>query len=255
MAQIAAIYRYPVKGLTPEPLTSVKLAAGTTLPADRRYAIENGPSGFDPAAPAHFPKIRFLMLMKNERLAKLTTTYDDATETLTISEGGREVARGDLRTADGRAAIERFFSNYCADELRGPPKILQAHGHSFTDFPQKAVSVINLASVAALETAIGAPVDPLRFRANIYVNDWPAWREFEWLDQVLAIGPNVRARVIKRIVRCAATNVDPTAGVRDLSIPETLMRVYGHQDCGIYLDIIAGGMISAGDHVDLMRTG
>jgi hypothetical protein len=255
MAQIAAIYRYPVKGLTPEPLTSVKLAAGSTLPADRRYAIENGPSGFDPGAPAHFPKIRFLMLMKNERLARLTTTYDDATETLTVSEGGREVTRGDLRTSDGRAAIERFFSDYCADELRGPPKILHAQDHSFTDFPQKAVSLINLASVAALETAIGAPVDPLRFRANIYVNDWPAWREFEWLDQVVAIGPDVRARVIKRIVRCAATNVDPATGMRDLSIPETLMRAYGHQDCGIYLDIIAGGMISAGDHVDLAPAG
>ena len=137
MAQIAAIYRYPVKGLTPEPLTSVKLAAGSTLPADRRYAIENGPSGFDPAAPAHFPKIRFLMLMKNERLARLTTTYDDATETLTVSEGGREVARGDLRTADGRAAIEQFFAAYCADELRGPPKILQAPDHSFSDVSAK----------------------------------------------------------------------------------------------------------------------
>ena len=72
-----------------------------------------------------------------------------------------------------------------------------------------------------------------------------------WLDQDMAIGPDVRAKVIKRIVRCAATNVDPATGVRDLSIPETLMRAYGHQDCGIYLDIIAGGMISAGDHVDL----
>jgi uncharacterized protein YcbX len=47
MARIAAIYRYPVKGLTPEPLPSVTLTAGGTLPADRRYAIENGPSGFE----------------------------------------------------------------------------------------------------------------------------------------------------------------------------------------------------------------
>ena len=49
-AQIASLYRYPVKGLSPEPLASVALETGQTLPADRRYAIENGPSGFDPAA-------------------------------------------------------------------------------------------------------------------------------------------------------------------------------------------------------------
>jgi len=41
-------------GLTPEPLQRVASEAGQTLPADRRYAIENGPSGFDPAAPVCF---------------------------------------------------------------------------------------------------------------------------------------------------------------------------------------------------------
>ena len=51
-AQIQGIYRYPVKGLSPEPLARLRLATGQTLPADRAYAIENGPSGFDPSAPA-----------------------------------------------------------------------------------------------------------------------------------------------------------------------------------------------------------
>ncbi len=47
-AEITGLYRYPIKGLTPEPLSRVPLRVGQTLPADRRYAIENGPSGFDP---------------------------------------------------------------------------------------------------------------------------------------------------------------------------------------------------------------
>jgi len=78
-AQIASLYRYPVKGLSPEPLPSVALGVGQTLPADRRYAIENGPSGFDQAAPAWLPKSQFLMLMRNERLAGLQTHFEDAT--------------------------------------------------------------------------------------------------------------------------------------------------------------------------------
>ncbi|HVG51589.1 MAG TPA: MOSC N-terminal beta barrel domain-containing protein [Xanthobacteraceae bacterium] len=250
MGKIAALYRYPVKGLTPEPLETATLSPGQTVPADRRYAIENGPTGFDPAAPKYFPKARFLMLMKNERLARLRSKYDDAHETLTISEGGREVARGDLRTAEGRAAIETFFTTYCADELRGPPRILNGRGHSFSDVAAKVVSIINLASVAELENAVGAPVDPLRFRANIYVKDWPAWREFDLVGQEIAIGPNVRGRVKKRIVRCAATNVDPATGIRDLQIPQTLHRTYGHDDCGIYAEIITGGTITPGQFID-----
>ena len=248
-ATIQAIYRYPVKGLSPERLASVDLAAGQTLPADRRYAIENGPTGFDAAAPAYFPKIRFLMLMKNERLARLRTHYDDATHVLTIRVDGREAARGDLATPEGRRAIEAFFAQYCADELRGPPQVLSGGGHSFSDVAKKVVSIINLASVQAVEEAAGAPVNPLRFRANLYVAGWPAWREFDLVGQEIAIGPSARLKIIKRIVRCAATNVDPDTGKRDLSIPQTIQRAFGHDDCGVYGEVIAAGRIADGDSV------
>src|SRR5438105_13226074 len=120
-ARIHSIYRYPVKGLSPGPLTRTPLTVGMTLPADRLYAIENGASGFDPAGPAYLPKQRFLMLMKNERLARLRSRYDDASRALTIASEGQEAARGDLGTPEGRAVIEDFFADYCAHELRGPP--------------------------------------------------------------------------------------------------------------------------------------
>ena len=74
-ARIAGIYRYPVKGLTPEQLSRAELKAGQTLLADRRYAIENGPSGFDPAEPKWLPKPHFLMLMRDEWLAGLRTQF------------------------------------------------------------------------------------------------------------------------------------------------------------------------------------
>ena len=248
-ARIDSIYRYPLKGLSPERLESSVLSIGQTIPADRIYAIENGPCGFDPAAPAYFPKQRFLMLMRNERLARLDTRIDETSHILSIRSDGREVARGDLRTEAGRTAIESFFASFCADELRGPPKILYAAGHSFSDVAKKVVSVINLASVAAVETAIGAPVDPLRFRANLYVTGWPAWHEFELLDRVVAVGHGVELKIVKRIVRCAATNVEPRSGIRDLAIPETLLRTFGHSDCGVYGEVIAAGTVSVGDAI------
>jgi len=247
-AQIAGLYRYPVKGLSPEPMPQVALTPGQTVPSDRRYAIENGPSGFDPADPKYLPKSYFLMLMRNERLAGLQTHFDESTAILTIRENGNVAACGDLETAAGCAAIEAFFAANYARELEGPPKLLAGRGHSFSDVPRKVVSIINLASVAAIEDLVGQPVHPLRFRANLYVRGWPAWHEFALLDQTLAIG-DVRLRVVKRIVRCAATNVDPDTAVRDLNIPHTLMRRFGHADCGVYAEVIAGGSIAAGDDV------
>ncbi len=246
VATIRAIYRYPVKGLSPEPLPRTELATGQTVPFDRMYAIENGPSGFDPADPSYLPKQRFLMLMRNARLAELRTAFDNESHLLTIRAENREAARGNLRTPEGRAAIERFFEEHCADELRGPPKLLHAADHSFSDVAKKVVSIINLASVADLENATGAPVHPLRFRGNLHVEGWPAWYEFDLLNSEIAIG-SARLKVVKRIVRCAATEVDPDTGIRDLEIPRTLMKTYGHADCGIYAEVIEPGDIAVGD--------
>jgi uncharacterized protein YcbX len=250
-ARIHAIHRYPVKGLTPEPLTRTELAPGRTVPFDRMYAIENGPSGFDPAEPRYFPKIRFLMLMRNARLAELRTSFDEASHVLTVRNEARESARGDLRTPEGRAAIEQFFAEFCADELLGPPKVLHSEGHSFSDVAKKVVSIINLASVAALENAAGAAIDPLRFRGNLHVDGWPAWSEFDLVGQVISIGPSVRAKVVKRIVRCAATEVDPATGIRDLPVPRIIMDNCGHMDCGVYAEVIEGGPIAVGDGISV----
>jgi uncharacterized protein len=247
-ARIAGIYRYPVKGLTPEQLDRTELKVGETLPADRRYAIENGPSGFDPAEPKWMSKAYFLMLMRDEWLAGLRSHFDDASNTLSIHLNARTVVQGDLGTPEGRKAIEDFFATSFADQIKGPPKVLESPGHSFSDVARKVVSIINLASVRAVENMVGAPVHPLRFRANLYVEGWPAWHEFDLLDRTLAIG-GVRLKVVKRIVRCAAVNVDPDTAQRDLAIPPALQRRLGHADCGIYAEVIEGGVIKANDTI------
>jgi uncharacterized protein YcbX len=111
------------------------------------------------------------------------------------------------------------------------------------------LSIINLGSVAAIETIVGAPVHPLRFRANLYVEGWPAWGEFDLVGREIGVGRAARLKIVKRIERCAATNVDPDTGIRDLAIPQTLMRTFGHADCGIYGEVVTGGSIAPGDAV------
>lgn len=248
-ARIASLYRYPVKGLSPEPLPNVTLGVGQTLPADRRYAIENGPSGFDPANPKWMVKAYFLMLMRDEWLAALHSHFDDESHVLTIRRNGAIVAQGNLETIEGRAAIERFFADSYAGAIKGPPKVLSSKGHSFSDVAKKVVSIINLGSLRAIENIVGQPVHPLRFRANLYVEGWPAWHEFELLDRTLAIG-HAKLKVVKRITRCAAVNVDPDSAARDLEIPQALMRRLGHNECGVYAEVIAGGTIGVGDTIN-----
>jgi hypothetical protein len=242
---LANLYRYPVKGLTPEPLERATLTPGETLAFDRAYAMENGKGRFDPEAPRHLPKINFLMLMRDERLATLRSSFDDTTETLTITRDGKQVARGQLTTPLGRQLIEQFIAAYMKAELRGARKIVRAPGHSFSDVSAKCVHIVNLASVRDLERRLGRAVDPLRFRANLYVDGLAPWAEFGWLNEEIQVG-QATLGVFARTQRCDATNVDPATGARDMAIPAQLMRAWGHQDFGIYAKVVAGGEVAVG---------
>jgi len=248
VATIARICRYPVKGMSAEPLPRVSMAAGEGLPLDRKYALARPGAAFDPERPTWLPKRNFLTLMTDERLAALRVGYDDGGARLTIDHGDRREVDADLRTGAGRDAVERFFELFMGAKLQGRPRLVSAPGQMFTDQATKYVSLINLASVADLERRVGQPVDPLRFRANLYMAGLPAWREFDWPGRELGAG-DIVFHVAERIDRCAATNVDPASGVRDLNLPLTLRKAFGHIDCGVLLRVTRGGELEVGQAI------
>lgn len=247
---VKSVQRYPVKGFSPEFLTAAEVAPGQTFLNDRAFAVENGPSGFDPANPAWMPKAKFLCLMKNARLAQLTIRYDDASGVLTV-EGRDGTISGDLGTEAGRAAIEDFLSAFIGEEKRGPLRVLKADGHSFSDVAKKVVSFINLASAEEIGRALGAEVDPIRFRGNVHIEGLEPWVEATWLGKTFEIGA-ARFKVVKTIQRCLATHVDPARGVRDLDVMQTIRNLRGDLDCGIYAEAIAPGTIAPGDELRLV---
>jgi uncharacterized protein len=245
-SHITSLYRYPVKGLSGERLAEVALVPGEPLPFDRSYAIENGPGLFDDAAPRHLPKVTFLCLMRNERLARLTTTFDTNSQTLTLSRGGEILAEGCLSKPDGRRAVERFMADDMAGDLRGPPRVVSAPGHSFSDVREKCVHIVNLASLRVLEAEMGRPLDPLRFRPNIIVDGLPAWAELDLVGRDVRVG-EVTLRVFKRTVRCPATDVNPQTAQRDARVPDALAQLLGHRDFGVYAMVSTPGVLREGD--------
>jgi hypothetical protein len=247
--RIDSLWRHPVKGFTPERLAEATLVAGGFFPCDRIYAVEDGPSGFDPAAPAWITKQKFTVLAKIAQVACARTAYDEAAGVLSVSADG-ETIRARLTEPTGREAFAAWLTEFLGEEATGPLRVVEAPGHRFTDHPRGAVSIVNLASVRDLESRVGRAIDPRRFRANLYVEGWPAWIENEAKDHQVRLGP-VTARVFSPIVRCVATHVDPTTGERDLDLVAALHASYGHLFCGIYVSIIEGGRIGEGDEAEI----
>jgi uncharacterized protein len=258
VATIAAIYRYPVKGLSAEKMDRVALTPGECLPHDRRFALALGSTAFDPHRPEWLPKIRFVMLMRDEQLAQLQTRFDPNSGVLTIAQKGRVLLRERMTEPQGCRRIAGFFGDFLGDVVDRPLRVVAAPGHAFADArpkpnatTQKYVSLINRASIAALEAAMGATVDRIRFRANVYFDGAPAWCEHDWIGAEIGLGP-ARLRVLSPITRCAATEVNPLTAERDLKIVAALERAFGHINMGVYAEVSAGGEIAVGDKLTVL---
>src|ERR1700676_3885023 len=111
-AFVTAIYRYPVKGLSAEALERVAPAVGQCLPHDRRFALALGTTEFDPARPEWLQKTHFIMLMRDEALARLHTSFDPGSGMLSIAEGRRVLLQAPLTEPEGRARIAHFFDDF-----------------------------------------------------------------------------------------------------------------------------------------------
>lgn len=244
--KVASLWRYPVKGLSPEQLTSVNVLENQCFPYDRAYAIENGPSRFNAKDPKFLPKINFLALMRHERLALLNTEFDEETETLTIYREGRQVAKGVLSSSIGRNMIEQFLAAFMSEELKGPPKLRSAPNHHFADSPDPYVHIINAASVSALEVILNETIDPARFRANLILDGALPWAEKQWQGKVIKIG-DAEIEIVAETSRCAAINVDLKTGKRGRSVPATLTQHFSNENFGIYGKVIKGGRLSLND--------
>jgi uncharacterized protein len=254
-ARIVSIRRYPVKGLSPEPLEQVALTAGQGLPQDRRFALARAGTRFDPERPEWLPKTDFVTLLRDEKLARLRTRFDSPSGALTIEQGGRVVLRAPITEPAGRRLADAFFAEFLDGTLNGPPRLVEAPGHTFPNARRrpnattdKYVSLINLASIRELERVVQVPLDPIRFRANLYLDGAPAWTELGWVGSELTVGV-ARLRAVSPTVRCAATTVNPATAERDLNIPAALQRAFGHIHLGVYAEVVQGGEVAQGDPV------
>ncbi len=248
MPTITGLYRYPIKGLSAQPLTFCNLEAGLPLVNDRVFALVRPGAPVDPFEPLWGKKGLFAMLMLDEQLASVRTFVDTDTLRFTATRNDVVVAEGNLADSDDREALEHFFWSLLP-AFPVPPKLVRSKAGHFMDKPDNVVSLVNLATVRDLERRWNVDIDPMRFRANIYIDDVEPWAEFDWVGHSISVGDAI-LKIDRRNGRCGATNVDPVSGLRNRDIPGQLRATFGHKDLGLYLAVQQSGTISSGQRFD-----
>lgn len=254
--KIDSLWRHPIKGFTPERVVETCLTADSFFPFDRLFALEVGPSGYDREDPKFLSKMKYAVLARFPAVARLRTRYDEIAERLFIEDRAFDIGQ-----PAGRHALERHVETLLAayedyDPVAQPLRFLDIRDgavdhYRFTDSAKGFVSILNLESLRDLGQRLGRDLDPLRLRANIWVEGWTAFEDHVWVGKHIRIGDHGPVlEVLKPIVRCVATHVNPDTAERDVEIVQALWEHYGHRDCGIYCRVVSPGLIRGGDAVD-----
>lgn len=245
--RVEALWRHPIKGHGREALNQVSLAKGQTMPWDRRWAVAHEAARTDGTEWA--PSQEFSRGSKNGALMAINARVDEAAGTVTLTHPDLK----DLTFDPDREApaFLDWVRPIMPPERAQSDRVIRVEGRGMTDTDFPSISLINLASNAAVQDAMGQDISPLRWRCNIHFSSSKAWEEVDWIGKPIRVG-NVELAVREPILRCLATTADPKTGIRDADTLVALNANWGHQNFGIYAEVTKGGDIAIGDTVEVL---
>ena len=259
MPRVVALYRYPIKGFTPEVCSSLTVLEEGRIAGDRALGFRFAGSGLPQAAWSR--KYGFAVLVNVPELARLDASFDHETRRLRVALDGEiltdEVLDDSSRTRIA-AAIERFVLALPQNPLAGHPERLPLEliGDGITpryqDSEQGQITLHSRESLASVADALGDPaLSEIRFRSNIAIEGIAQWEEQDWIGRSLRIG-EVEFDVVRPKVRCLATHANPRTGERDLPVMQTLVSAFRQEQPTFAVAIVTrgrGGEIRVGDDV------
>ena len=234
---VSKIRLYPIKSLNPVEVSEARIGRTGGLQHDRVWALYASDGRWINGK--HTPAVHFIEARFAADLGSVDLSISQA-----ASREGIGPARATFAFPADTAGATQWFSAYFAEPV--------TVRHSENGFPDDdlapgptIVSTASLQAVCSWFPQISLESARLRFRANLYLEGLAPWRELDLVGREIAIGP-VRLKVAKAITRCAAVNVNPSTGVRDLNIPRALEGGIGHANMGVYAEVLSAGEIEPG---------
>lgn len=245
---VTELFRHPIKSHGREQLGSVMLSAGATMPGDRVWAVANQMARIAPDATEWAVSGNFSRGSKCPGLMALNARLDDAAGTVTLSHFDLGEITVNPDDPDDAARLIAWTAPLMEGSNLTSEFVVRVPGRGMTDSPYPSVSINSHNSLRAVSDAVGEDLSPLRWRGNIWVEAEGPWQEFEWIGKTIRVG-EAELAVREPIVRCPATTANPATGQRDVDTLGALRGNWGHQDFGVYAEVVQSGRVATGDPV------
>ena len=250
MAQVAEIWRHPIKSHGRERVDQVTLEPGNALPWDRVWAVAHERSCFDTERPGWNPPGDFSRCAVSPRLQAITTFTDPFRHTLTLSHPDLRDLTINPENYDHACKFIQWVMPISSGSRALPARLVRAPEEAMTDTGYQSISLINLASHRAVEQQLGQELSPMRWRGNLLIDGLEAWEEMNWVGKSARLG-EIELEIVEPIKRCRATEANPETGERDAEPLMALRDGFGHQNCGVYAKVTKGGLLSEGTTIEL----
>ena len=249
MSSLSQIKIYPIKGLRGHELQRATLLERNGIVGDREYAITSD-AEFDGSVWRN--SRTFLINAVNDGLLKIDVVWKGTIFSL-VKPNGQAISFN----SETLGEIESFNSRlpaWLSDIVPGisAPRLVKRQMSmvppAMWDFPDSEMSLLNLETLQALAKAIGHNLDIDRFRGNLVIQGLPAWSEFGLVGKRCRLG-DAELEFLRPMRRCAATEVNPNTGLRDISVHKRLIEHFGHGYFGVYARVAKSGEVRSGDRL------
>ena len=247
MATLTHIFRHPIKSHGREQLEKVTLSAGKTMPFDRKWAVAHDAAKADGSVWA--PCQNFSRGAKTGSLQAIDATLDEGAGEITLTHP--KLGEISFRPDDNPSEFLDWIMPIMDPNRALPERIIAVPDRGMTDTDYPSISLNNLASHKALEGHFGQALTFQRWRGNLWFEGLEAWEEEAWIGKRLRLG-SAEFEIRESIVRCLATTIDTTTGVRDVDTLSALDAMRGAKIFGTYAEIVKSGEISLGDTLEVL---
>lgn len=231
LGHVHELVRYPVKSMAGVPTSSAFLG-WHGFEGDRRFAFRrlDDKSGFPWLSASRLPE-----LLLYQPLGPEEPTHVRTPEGLDLAIGSVEL------------------QNHVAAQFGGPLELMKLKHGIFDD---ATVSVINLATIAAIGREAGQELDSRRFRANMVIasDSTEPFLEDSWVGGRLVFGSAETGPMISITMpdlRCVMINLDPDTAKQDPRVMKAAVRL-NENNAGAYATVARTGQISVGQSVSLL---
>lgn len=251
IATISSITTYPIKGLAGHQHQHITVQPDALLAGDRAYALSSGTQkSCEAPRDQWLKKAHFLQMMNHKALADFDLSFDVTSRHLTLHHKPTDTLFFDglLSSADDCALLCQAIADKLS--LAYVPRLFELDEGGMTDTKTPYLSFGNHASISDFAGKAGLADDARRFRLNVMMTGLPAFGEHALIGKRIEIGTATFA-VIEPVGRCAAIEVDPQTAERKKGLVQRLRETYGHEDMGVFVQVIKAGQFACGDEVRL----